>query len=65
MWLETAQAKTVVQCGRSHAHGENMFLEVDTRLSSRRVTRSLESVIERRGKPEAIRWDNGPELTLK
>ena len=42
---------------------ENLSLEVDTSLSSRRVTRSLEGVIERRGKPEAIRCDNGPELT--
>ncbi len=44
---------------------ENLSLEVDTSLSSRRVTRSLESVIERRGKPEAIRCDNGPELTSR
>ncbi len=36
----------------------NLSLEVDTSLSSRRVTRSLEGVIERRGKPEAIRCDN-------
>src|SRR5579862_4065270 len=41
---------------------ENLSLEVDTSLSSRRVTRSLEAVIEKRGKPEAIRCDNGPEL---
>jgi putative transposase len=38
---------------------ENLSLEVDTSLSSRRVTRSLEEVIEHRGKPEAIRCDNG------
>jgi putative transposase len=44
---------------------ENLSLEVDTSLSSRRVTRSLEGVIERRGKPEAIRCDNGPELTSR
>jgi putative transposase len=44
---------------------ENLSLEVDTSLSSRRVTRSLESVIERRGTPEAIRCDNGPELTSR
>jgi putative transposase len=44
---------------------ENLSLEVDTSLSSRRVTRSLEDVIEHRGKPEAIRCDNGPELTSR
>jgi putative transposase len=44
---------------------ENLSLEVDTSLSSRRVTRSLEDVIEYRGKPEAIRCDNGPELTSR
>jgi putative transposase len=44
---------------------ENLSLEVDTSLSSRRVTRSLEAVVERRGKPEAIRCDNGPELTSR
>ena len=41
---------------------ENLSLEVDTSLSSRRVTRSLEDVIASRGMPEAIRCDNGPEL---
>ena len=44
---------------------ENLSLEVDTSLSSRRVTRSLEGVIESRGMPEAIRCDNGPELTSR
>jgi putative transposase len=44
---------------------ENLSLEVDTSLSSRRVTRALEAVIERRGMPEAIRCDNGPELTSR
>jgi putative transposase len=44
---------------------ENLSLEVDTSLSSRRVTRALEAVIERRGLPEAIRCDNGPELTSR
>jgi putative transposase len=38
---------------------ENLSLEVDGSLSSLRVTRALEAVIERRGKPEAIRCDNG------
>jgi putative transposase len=44
---------------------ENLSLEVDTSLSSRRVTRALEVVIERRGVPEAIRCDNGPEFTSR
>jgi putative transposase len=44
---------------------ENLSLEVDTSLSSRRVTRTLEGIIERRGKPEAIRCDNGPEFTSR
>lgn len=44
---------------------ENLSLEVDTSLSSRRVTRALEAIVERRGNPEAIRCDNGPELTSR
>lgn len=44
---------------------ECLSLEVDTSMSSKRVTRSLEAVIERRGMPEAIRCDNGPELTSR
>ena len=38
---------------------ENLSLEVDTSLSSRRVTRVLEGVIECRVKPKAIRCDHG------
>ena len=44
---------------------ENLSLEVDTSLSSRRVTRTLVAVIRHRGKPDAIRCDNGPELTSR
>jgi putative transposase len=44
---------------------ECLSLEVDTSLSSRRVTRSLETVMEQRGMPESIRCDNGPELTSR
>jgi putative transposase len=44
---------------------ESLSLETDTSLSSRRVTRSLDAVIERRGTPESIRCDNGPELTSR
>jgi putative transposase len=44
---------------------ECLAIEVDSCLSSRRVTRVLEWVIEQRGTPEAIRCDNGPEFTSR
>jgi putative transposase len=40
---------------------EGLAIEVDLSLPSERVIRSLEQVIEWRGKPSAIRLDNGPE----
>jgi len=40
-------------------------IEVDTGLSSRRVTRVLEWVIGQRGTPEVIRCDYGPEFTSR
>jgi putative transposase len=44
---------------------ECLALEVDTGFASRRVTRVLDSVIAQRGRPTAIRCDNGPELTSR
>jgi putative transposase len=44
---------------------ECLALEVDSCLSSRRVTRVLDWVMEQRGAPEAIRCDNGPEFTSR
>jgi len=40
---------------------EGLGIEVDLSLPSVRVIRSLEQIIERRGKPSCIRLDNGPE----
>ena len=40
---------------------EGLGIEVDLSLPSLRVIRSLDQVIEWRGKPNAIRLDNGPE----
>ena len=40
---------------------EGLAVEVDTSLPSLRVIRTLEQVIEWRGKPAALRCDNGPE----
>jgi Transposase and inactivated derivatives len=40
-------------------------LEVDTSFPSRRVTRVLDRAITLHGKPQAIRSDNGPELTSR
>jgi putative transposase len=44
---------------------ECLTLEADTGFPSRRVTRELEKVITKRGMPEAIRCDNGPEFTSR
>ena len=40
---------------------EGLTIEVDRSLPSKRVIRALEQVIEWRGKPAALRCDNGPE----
>ncbi len=40
-------------------------IEVDTGLSSQKVTRTLEKVILERGAPRALRCDNGPEFTSR
>jgi putative transposase len=44
---------------------ECLALEVDTSFASRRVTRVLEAILAERGTPQAIRCDNGPELTSR
>lgn len=44
-------------------HAECLALEVDSGFAGRRVTRVLDEVIARHGRPQAIRCDNGPELT--
>ena len=40
---------------------EGLGIEVDFSLPAERVIRSLDQIIEWRGKPIAIRCDNGPE----
>ena len=40
---------------------EGLCIEVDFSLPAERVVRSLNQIIEWRGKPQAIRIDNGPE----
>jgi transposase InsO family protein len=45
--------------------GEALAIEIDTSLSSKRIVRTLESVIAWRGKIQVIRTDNGPEFTFK
>ncbi len=40
---------------------EGLDIEVDFSLPAERVIRSLEQIIEWRGKPKALRCDNGPE----
>jgi len=40
---------------------EGLGIEVDFSLPAERVIRSLEQIIEWRGKPQTFRCDNGPE----
>jgi putative transposase len=62
-----------VECGRAirvlsvvYAYTrECLALEVDTSFASRRVTRVLDQIIAERGRPEAIRCDNGPEFSSR
>ena len=44
---------------------ECLALEVDTSFASRRVTRVLEEIVVKRGLPQSLRCDNGPELTSR
>jgi putative transposase len=44
---------------------EVLAIEIDTSLSSKRIIRTLDQVIEQRGKPNYLRADNGPEFTSK
>lgn len=41
---------------------EALAIEVDTNLPAKRVIRVLQHLAERRGLPQALRMDNGPEL---
>lgn len=66
-------AHDAVACGRAirvlsvvdACTRECLALEVDTSFASRRVTRVLEAIVAERGQPQAIRCDNGPELTSR
>ena len=40
---------------------EALTMDIDLSLPAERVVRALDQVIEWRGKPQAIRSDNGPE----
>ncbi len=42
---------------------EALMINVDTSLSSHRIVRELDRLVEWRGAPEVIRVDNGPEFT--
>jgi putative transposase len=41
---------------------EALSMEIDLSLPAERVVRALDQIIEWRGKPQAIRSDNGPEF---
>lgn len=62
--LATGRAIRVLTVVDSYTR-ECLAIEVDSCLSSRRVTRVLEWVIEQRGTPAGVRCDNGPEFTSR
>ena len=62
--LATGRALRVLTMVDSYTR-ECLAIEVDSCLSSRRVTRVLEWIIEQRGVPERLRCDNGPEFTSR
>ena len=62
--LATGRAIRVLTVVDSHTR-ECLAIEVDGCLSSRRVTRILQWVIEQRGAPARVRCDNGPEFTSR
>ena len=40
-------------------------IEVSSGISSRQVTRVLESIVAERGQPKSLRYDYGPEFTSR
>lgn len=44
---------------------ESLAMEVDTSFAGLRLTRVLDQIVAERGLPQAIRCDNGPELTSR
>lgn len=59
-----------LQCGRRFRtfnvvddyNREVLAIEIDLSLPALRVTRVLENIVRKRGKPHRIRLDNGPEF---
>jgi len=62
--LATGRALRVLTVVDSYTR-ECLAMEVDSCLSSRRVTRALEWIIQQRGTPDSVRCDNGPEFTSR
>lgn len=44
---------------------ESLTIEIDISLPSKRVIRTLEQIIEDRGKPAILHLDNAPKFTSK
>ena len=63
-WLATGRAVRLLTMVDNYTR-ECPAIEVDSCLSSQRVTRVLQWVMEQREAPESIRCDNGPEFTSR
>jgi putative transposase len=62
--IATGRGLRILTVVDSHTR-ECPVIEVDTSLSSRRVTKVLERVMAERGAPKTLRCDNGPEFTSR
>lgn len=62
--LATGRGFRILTVIDSHTR-ECLAIVTDSCLSSQRVTRELDLIIGQRGKPDAIRTDNGPEFTSR
>ncbi|ASQ44804.1 Integrase core domain protein [Legionella clemsonensis] len=63
-WLENGRAYRLFNV-IDDFNREGLAIEVDLSLPAERVVRTLNQIIEWRGKPKQIRCDNGPEYISK
>ncbi len=54
-----------IQCAVDDFNCEVLLIEIDNSLPAARIVRTLDELIEMRGKPKRLRMDNGPEFVSR